>query len=84
MLDKGGKPASDPVEVWFGATVAARGEKTMVTAVSNGSPAEKAGVSPGDELLALDGLRGSPGSLDLVVRRHLVKDKVDVAVFRGD
>ena len=84
MLDKGGKPASVTAEVWFGANIANRGDKTIVTAVSNDSPAEKAGISPGDELLAIDGLRISAGSLDAVVRRHRVNDKVPVAVFRGD
>ena len=84
MGDKGGKPSADTAEVWFGAALGSRGDRTIVTAVSNESPAEKAGISPGDELLALDGIRVTPGSLDRAVRGHRVNDKVGVAVFRGD
>ncbi len=82
--DKGGKPARDTAQVWFGASIANRGNRAVVTAVSNGSPAELAGISPGDELVALDGLRVSANSLDTAVRRYRVNDKVGVAVFRGD
>ena len=62
----------------------ARGEKTVVTAVANESPAEEAGVSPGDELVALDGLRVPAGGLDTMLRRYRVRDAVRLAVFRGD
>ena len=82
--DKGGKAAGDTAQVWFGASVARRGDTAVVTAVGNGSPAEIAGISPGDELVALDGLRVSANSIDTAVRRYRVNDKVTVAVFRGD
>ena len=82
--DKGGRPAADTAQVWFGASVANRSNQAVVTAVSNGSPAELAGISPGDELVALDGLRISAASLDTAVRRYRINDKVAIAVFRGD
>ncbi len=82
--DKGGKPARDTAQVWFGASIASRGDRAIVTAVGNGSPAELAGISPGDELVALDSLRVNAASLDTAVRRYRINDKVEVAVFRGD
>jgi predicted metalloprotease with PDZ domain len=82
--DKGGKPAGNTVDLWFGASVTTRGEKTIVTAVANDSPAEEAGVSPGDELVALDGLRIGPGGFDTMIRRYRVRDAVELTVFRGD
>jgi len=82
--DKGGRPAGNPVGVWFGASVMTRGEKTIVTAVANDSPAEDAGVSPGDELVALDGLRIAPGGLDTMIRRYRVRDEAELTAFRDD
>ena len=82
--DRGGKPAGDTAQVWFGASMTNRNGCSVVSAVSNGSPAELAGISPGDELVALDGLRVSAASLDSAVRRYRINDKVTVAVFRGD
>ena len=82
--DKGGKPAGDTAQVWFGASIANRNDRAVVMTVSNGSPAELAGISPGDELVALDGLKVTAASLDTAVRRYRINDKVPVMVFRGD
>ncbi len=82
--DKGGLPSNKVSEVWFGASVVNRGDRMIVTAVSNNSPAELSGLSPGDELLALDGLRLSSAGFDSMVKRYRVHDKVTLTVFRGD
>jgi predicted metalloprotease with PDZ domain len=84
--DKGGKPHSDGQlpEVWLGANLGDRGGKPVVNAVHNGSPAELAGIAPGDELVALDGLRISATSAVGRTRRYKKGDKSDVTVFRGD
>jgi predicted metalloprotease with PDZ domain len=73
QLADGGRP------VWLGATLT--GGK--VTAVHDDSPAQAAGLSPGDEIIALDGFRVT-GDADV---RSLTGalgpgDRIEVAVFR--
>ena len=84
--DKGGKPATDgnmPV-VWLGATLAVRNGKTLFVSVDNGGSAELSGVSPGDELIALDGLRMDLAGCEARTRRYRPGDRTDLTVFRGD
>ena len=84
--DKGGKPAGEgelPI-VWLGAVVGDRDGKAVIAVVHNGGPAERAGVAPGDELVALDGLRINLSGVEARTRRYLPGDKSDVTVFRGD
>ncbi len=82
--DKGGKPAATSADVWFGATLKASGGRASISAVANHSPAEEAGLQPGDEILAIDGLRVSAAGVDDLLKRFRVRDKADVAIFRGD
>ena len=84
--DKGGK-AIDSAElpaVWLGAVLGNRAGKPVFTSLTNDGPAELAGVSPGDELVALDGLRVSTSESDSRVRRYRPGDKSKLTVFRGD
>jgi predicted metalloprotease with PDZ domain len=84
--DKGGKSTDDSKlpQVWLGATLAARNGKTQFVAVDNDGPAERAGVSPGDELVALDGLRVDIAGCEKRSRRYRPRDKSLLTVFRGD
>jgi len=84
--DAGGKPKSDNKlpAVWLGAVLGNRGSKTVFRAIHNGGPAELAGISPGDELVALDGLRINLAGCEARTRRYHPGDKSDVTVFRGD
>jgi len=84
--DKGGKPAGDskPPAVWLGATLGSRAGKPVFLAVHNGGPAEQAGVSPDDELVALDGLRIDIAGCEARTRRYRPGDVSELAVFRGD
>ncbi|TFW32020.1 M61 family metallopeptidase [Massilia horti] len=54
--------------------------------VHEGGPAHQAGLSAGDVVIAIDGLRvtGNPSNLDTLLARYRVGDTVDVHAFRRD
>lgn len=56
-------PDGAPVPGWLGLSTATRDGKLVVTEVKRGTPAWDAGLSPSDELLAIDGFRLA-GDLD--------------------
>jgi predicted metalloprotease with PDZ domain len=84
--DKGGKSVDESKlpAVWLGADLTVRGGKAIFASLANGGPAEKAGVSPGDELIALDGVRANVSGSDSRIRRYRTGDKSELTVFRGD
>jgi len=84
--DKGGKAAGERKlpAVWLGARLVTRNGKAVFLAVHNGGSAEQAGVSPGDELVALDGLRVNIEGCEARTRRYRPGDKSELSVFRGD
>jgi predicted metalloprotease with PDZ domain len=69
---------SDSVGAYFGATTAEREGRIVVMGVEWESPAARAGLSEGDEIVALDGVRvGGAGAVDGPGRTmaELLKDK---------
>jgi predicted metalloprotease with PDZ domain len=52
--------------------------------VFDGSPAQEAGLSGGDVLVALGGLRVRASNLDTLLSRYAAGDTVDVVAFRRD
>ena len=84
--DRGGKAKKETElpAVWLGATLGSKNGAPVFTTVHNGGPAELAGIAPGDELVALDGLRINLAGCEARTRRYHVGDKSDVTVFRGD
>ena len=84
--DTGGKDRDDGTlpSVWLGANLGSRNGTPVFRAVHNGGPAELAGISPGDELVALDGLRINLAGCEARTRRYQPGDKSDVTIFRGD
>ena len=71
VRDRGGKPApggaseddeQDRDRSWFGAEVKAEGGSLRIAAVLPASPASTAGLSAGDELVAIDGYKAEPRS----------------------
>lgn len=82
--DAGGKPARDAARSapWLGAALSSRDGRSRFVRVHAGSPAEKAGIAPGDEAVALDGLRLTAGNIDRRLRDHREGDAVTVTVFR--
>ncbi len=83
--DKGGKPGGEgnQPDVWLGANLGGNGKPTFAV-VHNGGPAETAGIAPGDEFVALDGLRISAADAEARARRYKPGDKSNITVFRGD
>ncbi|OAJ64944.1 M61 family metallopeptidase [Paraburkholderia ginsengiterrae] len=75
-LEKNGKPS-------LGAR-ARGGADCTLTAVHDGSAAQKAGLSAGDVLIALDGLRVTGSNLDTLLARYLPGATVEVHAFRRD
>ncbi len=84
--DLGGKPATKvgPPAPWIGADLEERGGKSTFRLVHSGSPAEKAGIAPGDVAVALDDLRLSASTVDHRLREHHVGDTVTIAAFRDE
>ena len=84
--DKGGKAVGDkvPPEVWLGADLGSNDGRSTFAVVHNDGPAERAGISPGDELVAVDGLRVNPAGAEARTRRYKPGDKSRITVFRGD
>lgn len=84
--DKGGKPSTDSnlPAVWIGANLGMVSGKSVFLSLMNGGPAEQAGISPGDELVALDGLRIDIAGCEARTRRYRPGDVSEITVFRDD
>jgi predicted metalloprotease with PDZ domain len=84
--DKGGQKLDNSKQrgVWLGATLAETNGTSTFTAVMNGGPAELAGIAPGDEAVALDGLQLTAANADSRLKAYRDGDELDLAVFRGD
>ena len=52
--------------------------------VFDGSPAQLGGLSADDVLIALGGLRVTPGNLDTLLSRYATGDSVEILAFRRD
>jgi predicted metalloprotease with PDZ domain len=70
----------------FDAGIGRDGANTKLTQVHENGAAHRAGLSAGDVLVALDGLRvaGTPSNLDTLLCRYRVGDTVQVHAFRRD
>jgi len=83
--DKGGTAGTppqpdDPPRAWFGARAAGDGK---VSVVHEGSPAMRAGISAGDQLVAFDGIRHT-GSPETMLAGAVPGQVIDVVAFRRD
>ena len=84
--DKGGKKLDNAKQrsVWLGATLTATNGKSKFKSVMNGGPAELAGIAPGDEAVALDGLQLTSANVGKRLKAYRDGDELDLVVFRGD
>lgn len=86
--DKGGTPGKDKEpgapRGYLGATTRAQGERTFVTQVLEGSPAQEGGLHAEDELLALEGYRVEHDKLVARIEEHPPGTPVTLTVFRRE
>lgn len=68
----------------LGVKTAADGNELRLAHVFTGGAAHRAGLSAGDVLVALDGLRVTPASLDRLLERRRPGETVTVSAFRRD
>jgi predicted metalloprotease with PDZ domain len=79
------QPALDaPAFALLGATTARNGETLLLANVFDHSPARAAGLSGGDVLVAIDGLRITAESFDKQLARYAPGDTVELVAFRRD
>lgn len=83
--DTGGKPAGegDKALPWLGASIATSGKAAFAT-VRAGSPAERAGLAPGDEAVAINELKLTAQNLGVRLAEYRAGDEVTLSVFRRD
>ncbi len=68
----------------LGMTVKTEGGHEMIKFVEAGSPAQLAGIDPGDELLAIDGVRVSAEHLSDRIRDYQTGNVLKITLFHGD
>ncbi|MEM6986826.1 MAG: PDZ domain-containing protein [Pseudomonadota bacterium] len=74
--------SGDGAPAWLGCTYSATGNRVAV--VYEGSPAQQAGLTPGDEVLAWQGVRFVAANESAYRRSAMDGDLVSLAVFRND
>ena len=84
--DAGGKPARKKTGVmsWLGATLIKSGDRNIFSMINSGSPAEIAGIAPGDDAVAINGLRLTTANIDSRLKEYHPGDRVTITVFRND
>ncbi len=80
MLDRGDKEARPAL----GMRISRDGGDCKLANVYEGGVAHRAGLSAGDVLVAIDGVRVNGGNLDTLLARYRVGDTVAIHAFRRD
>ena len=68
----------------LGVKTATEGKEVRLATVYDGGAAQTAGLAAGDLLLAIDGLRVTPASLELQLARRQPGDQLTIHAFRRD
>lgn len=88
LEDAGGhveQPAKEPRgQAVFGARLRERDGWVRVEQVFAGGAAARAGVTPGDLLVAIDGERCTLSNVDELLRRHALEGEAKLTLFRRD
>lgn len=78
----GAEPTQRQRAVWLGLRTATEGSEIKVTHVLEGSPAQAAGLAPGDILVAIDSLKVDGKSFDGIVQQLRVDQRIALHAFR--
>jgi predicted metalloprotease with PDZ domain len=70
-----------PPQCWLGARISS---DLRLQNVFAGGPAERAGLAPGDVLVAIDGIRASTSSVNALLADRAPGERVSVHAFRRD
>ena len=82
--DKGGTSGKEPApRVWLGGSFSAGAELKFKHLVADG-PAARAGLAPGDVIVAVDGMRANAEGIERLARTRNVGDTVEIHAFRRD
>lgn len=76
------EPDDDPAPGWLGVTFENADGRVKLTTVLDGGPARRAGLSPGDEIIAVDGVRVTHAEFPKVLARLSAGTPADLALFR--
>ena len=68
----------------LGIKTAGEGNELRIATAYRGGPAEAAGLAAGDVLLAIDGLRVTPGNVERLLQRRQAGDMIEIHAFRRD
>ncbi len=87
--DRGGRVTSTPApelarKVTIGARATTEGTELTLTHVLEGGAAQRAGLSAGDAIVAIDGLRATPRNWAALLARYRPGDTVEAVAFRRD
>ena len=69
---------------FLGLTAKTENGSTIVKFVETGSPAQKAGIDPGDELLAIEGIRVNAEQIPERLKDYQPSDSISVSLFHQD
>jgi predicted metalloprotease with PDZ domain len=69
---------------YLGIAVNRDGGREVIKSVISNSPADLAGIDPGDELLAIDGFKVSPDRLNELLQNYRAGQEIYLTIFHGD
>ena len=78
------EPSEEPAKPTLGLRLQASGNEPAIGVVLSGSPAQEAGLAPGDTLIAVDGIRVTRDNLDGLVASIADGAEVEIHAFRRD
>ncbi|MTJ11716.1 M61 family metallopeptidase [Anabaena sp. UHCC 0187] len=71
-------------EPYFGVRINTENGREIIKFVEAGSPAQKAGIDAGNELLAIDGIKVGTSQLNERLKDYQANDSIQVTVFHQD
>jgi predicted metalloprotease with PDZ domain len=80
--EKKPEPDEDGEPGYLGIEIANQDQRVRVKVVLDGSPARRAGLSPRDEIIALNGIRITFSEFEKALRRYPPGSTVEISLFR--